>query len=352
MFDSRSPNVFDRQRAEHELWLAMNAAYTNYRSALVAAEVDSSQEQVGVSSIGQGSSEMPLRKLRTAFEDYIEARIQFVEFKCDQNNPGAGRSVTLKTTGDLRGTGKEKVMCWALTAFSSARLTHPAVVVALLCLTALSLLYVASEQNEIRNSDLARDEINAELKQARHDVQDLERKIDAVNATRKGIIRESNKASDAPVLARTAEGKPAGLGRSRRSRLLSLAPEQRSRVATSKWREDFADHPQNVGGRTYWKFSLTVSKQFQRVGPLSLSLRAVDVKHKRFDLCVTADEFRFEHVNLHERVRITLSDPSRRVELVAMRIDKNHVQGYLSELKHQQAELAASQVRRRASGGS
>jgi hypothetical protein len=353
MFDSRSPDVSDRQRAEHELWLAMQAAYTNYRNALVAADVDSSQGQLGVSSIDQGSSsEMAVREQRTAFENYIEARIQFVEFKCDQNHPGAGPWVTLKPTEDSRGTGKEKAACWALAAFSLARLTHPAVVVALLCATALSLLYVASEQKQIRDSDLARDEINAELKQARDDVQALVRKIDAGNATREGTIRESIKASDAPVLARTAEGKPAGPGRWRRIRMLNLAPEERSRMTTSKWREDLADHPQNVGGRTYWKFSLPVSRQFQRVGPLSLSLRAVDVKHKHFDLCVTADEFKFEHLNLHEPVWITLRDPSRRVELVAIRIDKNRVQGYLSELKQQKSELAASQVRRRTSGGS
>ena len=352
MFDSRASDVFDRPRSEHELWLAMQAAYTNYRNALVTADVESSQGQVGVSSVGQGSStEIAKREQRTAFEDYIEARIQFVEFKCDQNNPSAERSATLKTTGDSRGTDKEKTACWALAAFSSARLSHPAVVVALLCVAALSLLFVTSEQKHIRDLDLARDEINANLKQARDDVRAVVRKIDAVNATREGMILESIKASDAPVLARTAEGKPSGPGRWRRIRMLSLAPEERSRMTTFKWREDLVAQPQNVGGRTYWKFSLAVSRQFQRVGPLSLSLRAVDVRHKHFDLCVTADEFKFEHLNLLEPVWITLSDPSRRVELVAIRIDKNRVQGYLSQLKQIKSELAASQVRRRASGG-
>jgi hypothetical protein len=49
---------------------------------------------------------------------------------------------------------------------------------------------------------------------------------------------------------------------------------------------------------------------------------------------------------------MTVSDPSRRVELVATRIDKNHVQGYVSELKYRQSELTATKARQRPSGGS
>ena len=62
-------------------------------------------------------------------------------------------------------------------------------------------------------------------------------------------------------------------------------------------------------------------------------------------------DFKLKHVKLHEPVRITLSNPSRRLELVVTRIDKTQIQGYLSELKYRKSELTASQVRRKSSGG-
>jgi hypothetical protein len=82
-----------------------------------------------------------------------------------------------------------------------------------------------------------------------------------------------------------------------------------------------------------------------------LSLRLVSLKYKYFDLRVMNDNFKLQHVKLHEPVRITLNDPSRRLELVATRIGENYVQGYLSELKYRKSDLTASQVRRKTFGG-
>jgi hypothetical protein len=44
------------------------------------------------------------------------------------------------------------------------------------------------------------------------------------------------------------------------------------------------------GERSFFEFDLTKSKQFQRVGPLTLSLRKADTKHKSYDLEMIVDD--------------------------------------------------------------
>jgi hypothetical protein len=60
---------------------------------------------------------------------------------------------------------------------------------------------------------------------------------------------------------------------------------------------------QKRGERSYFEFALAKSKQFQRVGPLSVSVRMVNLKHKYFDLILTVDDQKIEktHVTLLSR---------------------------------------------------
>jgi hypothetical protein len=97
------------------------------------------------------------------------------------------------------------------------------------------------------------------------------------------------------------------------------------------------------GERNYYEFQLDKSKRFQRVGPLSLSLRKVNTKHKSYDLAMMVDDSQLDkkNVNLYEPVWITLSDRPQPLELVINHVDKDHVQGYLSEPRYKKSELAA-----------
>jgi hypothetical protein len=97
------------------------------------------------------------------------------------------------------------------------------------------------------------------------------------------------------------------------------------------------------GERNYYEFQLDKSKHFQRVGPLSLSLRKVNTKHKSYNLAMMVDDFQLDkkNVNLYEPVWITFSDRPQTLELVINQVDKDHVQGYLSEPRYKKSELAA-----------
>lgn len=98
------------------------------------------------------------------------------------------------------------------------------------------------------------------------------------------------------------------------------------------------------GERSYFEFDLTKSKQFQRVGPITLSLRKADTKHKNYDLAMLVDdnELSKKKVNLYEPVWIHAEDASQpsEVQVVVNRIDKNTVHGYVSAPKYKASELA------------
>lgn len=98
------------------------------------------------------------------------------------------------------------------------------------------------------------------------------------------------------------------------------------------------------GQNDYFEFNLAKSKSFQRVGPLSLSLRKADVKHKNFDIRFLVDDNQLEKkkVNLYEPVWIHRNDDPHPMQLVVYRVEKNRVQGYVTAPKFKQSELVAS----------
>jgi DNA repair exonuclease SbcCD ATPase subunit len=97
------------------------------------------------------------------------------------------------------------------------------------------------------------------------------------------------------------------------------------------------------GERSYFEFDLTKSKQFQRVGPLTLSLRRTDTKHKNYNLEMVVDDNRLtkKNVNLYEPIWIHTENDSQPVQVVVNRVDKNLVHGYVSAPKYKPSELAA-----------
>ena len=97
------------------------------------------------------------------------------------------------------------------------------------------------------------------------------------------------------------------------------------------------------GERSYFEFDLTKSKQFQRVGPLTLSLRKADTKRKSYDLQMIVDDNRLtkKNVNLYEPIWIHTENESQPVQVVVNRVSKNLVHGYVSAPKYKASELTA-----------
>jgi uncharacterized coiled-coil protein SlyX len=98
------------------------------------------------------------------------------------------------------------------------------------------------------------------------------------------------------------------------------------------------------GERSYFEFDLTKSKQFQRVGPITLALRRTDTKHKNFNLDMIVDDNRLskKNVNLYEPIWIHTENESQPVQIVVNKVEKNLVHGYVSAPKYKPSELAVS----------
>lgn len=101
---------------------------------------------------------------------------------------------------------------------------------------------------------------------------------------------------------------------------------------------------QKKGERNYYEFDLDKSKQFQRTGAVSISLRKANTKEMYADLKLRVDDADLskKHVNLFEPVFFYLGDEHRPVELVINSIRKNHIHGYISAPKFTANELAAA----------
>jgi hypothetical protein len=100
---------------------------------------------------------------------------------------------------------------------------------------------------------------------------------------------------------------------------------------------------QKRGERNYFEFDLNKSKQFQRVGPLTLSLRRTDAKHMNYDLAMVVDDNQLnkKRVNLYEPIWIHTESEGQPVQVVVNKISKNFVHGYISAPKYKQSDLAA-----------
>jgi hypothetical protein len=101
---------------------------------------------------------------------------------------------------------------------------------------------------------------------------------------------------------------------------------------------------QKRGERSYTEFDLMKAKQFQRIGPFTLSLRKADTKHKNYDIEMIVDDNQLtkKKVNLYEPIWIHTENESQPVQIVVMRIEKNLIHGYVSAPKYKPSELATS----------
>jgi peptidoglycan hydrolase CwlO-like protein len=101
---------------------------------------------------------------------------------------------------------------------------------------------------------------------------------------------------------------------------------------------------QKRGERNYYEFSLDKSKQFQRVGPLSLSLRKANTKRRSFDFEMMVDDQKLQkkNVNLFEPVVIMTPDRGQALQLVVNQVNKDVVKGYISEPKYKSPQVASA----------
>jgi uncharacterized membrane-anchored protein YhcB (DUF1043 family) len=98
---------------------------------------------------------------------------------------------------------------------------------------------------------------------------------------------------------------------------------------------------QKKGERNYYEFDIAKSKQFQHDGPLGVRLRKADIKHQYADLDLIVEDKTVsqKHVNLYQTVMFHSADSTQPAELVINDISKDHIHGYVSSPKYRRSEF-------------
>ena len=97
------------------------------------------------------------------------------------------------------------------------------------------------------------------------------------------------------------------------------------------------DALKRLGQRNYFEFKLGKTKQFQRVGDVSIQLKKADTKRNRYTIDLLADDKRTEKKDksLNEPVQFYTSKARQPYELVVNQVNKNEIVGYLATPKEQ-----------------
>ena len=340
----------------------MRSAYDNYRDASETLDAAASRVPISISSPERVRGiETLAAKQRVEFERYIEKRMQYSEFVRDRSNLKAHASVQRTASNSTAPKQRQdEPPVWL-----GRMICRIAVGAALLCTTA----FILREQKRIHDLDVARDEMSATLNHTRDDLHSLSRQLSALNVPHQLASRKAVKAAAASVRPQRnsvykSPARNRAVAHPRNRVPTALSRQQASYVPGSRRAEVATPVARNYeepigsaksGGRSFYRFTLTPSTQFKQVGAVRLSLRKVDPKQKYFDLCLLLENSKVEkkHVKLYVPVRINLADRLQTVTVVATRIEKNYVQGYLSEPNNKRPEITASnQARQRVRRGS
>jgi hypothetical protein len=364
MFENEPPTPRDRRRGAHELWLVMQAAYHQYKNASAALEPLASRVP---SEIGSRDPDLQLamavEQQRATFENYIEARLQFSEFLLSGEN-GELASVGISNAKERwTGSGQpESTGFW--NGFTTSRPALMVVAAALLLPIAFSLTYMAHEQRHVRDLDLVRgamtEMLNRDSKQSqssalRLPVSNVIPEVATQPVPARRVRPDRTLGDQAAARTGVKDGswravRPLPSESQRRIRAVrqpatknKAIPQRQSTPARDERVGSIASNSHKVvrlegdAERNYYRFTLTPSNHFDRVGPISLSLHNMNVNRRFLDLSVRVDDFVLDqkHVNLYQPVWIHLRDRPTPAALVVTRIARNRVQGYLCEAKYQ-----------------
>ena len=229
--------------------------------------------------------------------------------------------------------------------------------VVLLTITGL-LGYTVHQHYQVKQISAQNDQVISNLKDTRAQMLALEAKIDSLSAT--------PAAQPMPVKAPASASRPHPRpalhhnGNDVRFTHLQTQVDAQGRAIASTQQELSSartelgngiarNHEELVvlqkkGERNYVEFDLDKTKQFQRTGPIALSLRKANTKHMYADLQIRIEdaEVSQKHVNLFQPVMFYTGDQGRPVELVINSIRHDHIHGYISAPRYSAAELAAS----------
>lgn len=245
-------------------------------------------------------------------------------------------------------------------------------IVAMMVLAGLAFGYGYRQQILVGHLTAQESVANATINEMQGQVNTLTAKLNDLSAAQQAAAAAQTKAAIAPAKAsstKTASGKRSTAESKRLKELQARIDDQQKQLQDTqeqlaKNRSDLEGnlsstrdelngsiaktHEELValakrGERSFFEFDLAKSKDFQRVGPLTLSLRKADTKHKSYELQMIVDDNKLtkKNVNLYEPIWIHTENEAQPVQVVVNRVEKNMVHGYVSAPKYKASESAA-----------
>jgi hypothetical protein len=256
-----------------------------------------------------------------------------------------------------------------------ALVTTSLIAFAFLCLAVAGLYYAWSYRTQANQLSAQNDQTSASLAQARSERDELSLKMASMSAT--------SATSAAPTAQAETTAQPATT-----KHAATHHRAKRAKKEDPRWKQiqdELAEHQKDIEGarqdldntrsdlegqltsthdelngtiarnhdelvalekrgeRDFAEFSLTKSKSFRRVGPLSIAVRKVNTKRDYADLDILIDDNRItqKHVNLLQPIMLRPAAYDQAVELVLNHLDKNRAEGYVSAPKEKRPEAPA-----------
>ena len=285
----------------------MRSAYQEYVQASEALECSA---QLANDSRAPGQWELAVLagQQRVAFERYLEARLQFLEFRFDEVLPQEADAATTPPAQDAEHMGIRSLL-------SNFPLVLQLLTVGILC---VSLFALIREHQHVRSLEASRDQLAAVLGDTRNSLNLLAKKIgDSQPPAPTGIPEMQHVSQPAAPAVHTAGPKPSSKIGWRR---LPGKTDQRPESLRTEY-------------PAYRRFSLARSRQFKRIGPIEVSLTSVDAQRNSVSISIVSDSgnLHFEHLKPNQPVWINTGSRRKRVELIVDRIAKDGLDGHLIE---------------------
>lgn len=180
-------NSLDRTACanEHDCWLAMRSAYTEYRRASEAIECHAPLSD-GMFAEDRSHVVALERREREAFERYLETRMEFLEFRFDQQN-SPGRPMAPSTVIEPLDGG------------IATRISRYKWVVETFAFVLLFTIAFASmrENRQVRELEADRDNLRDMLSETQEGIRSLGEKLAQTQIPQKSVVYLSGQASTA-----------------------------------------------------------------------------------------------------------------------------------------------------------
>jgi hypothetical protein len=308
--DGESPSPATGGEARHQLWREMQAAYHAYVSASDALEASTCHPRFDVPFATGQDSEIAILSAtqRTAFEKYIDARLQYSAFECDQHSVVIGEGAAMFGNHQLeqRRSGSSPFV----------RILPLATTFTLIAAIVCGSIYQAREQRRIHDLTLERDRIRITLAQMEGHLNAVTRRLDT---TQPAAATQSSLSSANPRPVRQDNTKP-----------------------SDRSSGDTTPASTRANTRSYYDFRLPLSNQFRQVGQVRLSIRGIDRKRKSLEVWMKAgSRIERRQVRLQVPVAISQANGKPAISVVATRIEGNYVDGYVIQPIFKRVETTA-----------